>query len=87
MPKFNKKNIENVSNDKPVVYTLKSGGGRVLYVGVAMRGQLKNRLSDHLGSIPAVEFTPRSYSLIAKAKNAEENKIKREKPKYNDQHK
>lgn len=85
MPKFNKKAVKNTDNDKPVVYTLKKAGGPI-YVGTAKRGRVQDRLSEHLGEIPATNFSTRSYDSISEAREAEERKIKREKPKYNDQH-
>ena len=86
MAKFNEKSIENTDNDKPVVYTLKKSG-KPVYVGIAKRWRVQERLSEHLGEISATEFSTRSYDSISDAREAEEKKIKREKPKYNDQHK
>ncbi|HQU08213.1 MAG: hypothetical protein B7X04_04365 [Parcubacteria group bacterium 21-54-25] len=85
MARFNKKTIENADNDRPVVYTLKRGGDPV-YVGIAKRGRVQERLAEHLGEIPATEFSTRSYDTLAEARKAEEAKIKREKPPFNDQH-
>ncbi len=75
-----------MNNDRPVVYTLKRGGDPI-YVGMAKRGRVQDRLAEHLGEIPATEFSTRSYDSIAEARVAEERKIKRERPRYNDQHK
>ena len=85
MPNFNKKAIGAADNNKPVVYTLKKNGDPV-YVGIAKRGRVQERLAEHLGEIPATEFSTRSYDSIFEAREAEERKINREKPKYNDQH-
>lgn len=85
MANFNKKHIESTDNDNPVVYTLKKGG-EVVYVGTAKRGRVQDRLAEHLGVISATEFSTRSYDSISEAREAEERKIKREKPKHNDQH-
>jgi len=86
MARFNQKAIGSVNNDRPVVYTLKRGGDPI-YVGMAKRGRVQDRLAEHLGEIPATEFSTRSYDSIAEARVAEERKIKRERPRYNDQHK
>jgi len=86
MPKFSKKGINGVLNNKPIMYTIKKGG-KPTYVGVAKRGRAQERLEEHLGEIPGSEFTTRSYDTVAEAKKAEEEKIKREKPRHNDQHK
>ena len=87
MPKFNKKEIENADNDRPVVYTLKKNK-KPVYVGTAKRGRVNERLQEHLKDrkISATEFSTRSYDSIAEARKAEETKIKRNKPKGNDQH-
>lgn len=85
MSKFTEKGIENTSNDKPVVYTLIKAG-KSIYVGIAKRGRVQDRIKEHLGKIPASEFSTRSYNSISDAREAEERKIKREKPRYNDQH-
>ena len=86
MTKFNEENIKKAENDNPIVYTLKKGG-KVVYVGIAKRGRVQKRLLEHMGEIPASEFSTRSYDSISDAREAEERKIKREDPKYNDQHK
>jgi predicted GIY-YIG superfamily endonuclease len=85
MTRFTKTAIQTADNDRPVVYTLKRGGGPI-YVGIAKRGRVQERLLEHMGEIPATEFSTRSYDSIAEARKAEEAKIKRENPKYNDQH-
>ncbi len=85
MARFTKKAIENTDNNKPVVYTLKKAGEPV-YVGIAKRGRVQDRLLEHLVKISASEFSTRSYDSISDAREAEERKIKREQPKFNDQH-
>jgi len=85
MTRFTEKAIGNADNDRPVVYTLKRGGDPI-YVGIAKRGRVQERLLEHVGEIPATEFSTRSYDSIAEARKAEEAKIKREKPEYNDQY-
>ncbi|MBU1194008.1 MAG: hypothetical protein KKE62_01755 [Proteobacteria bacterium] len=39
--------IENLKNDKPVVYTIKSASGLSTYVGIAQTGMLKARIAEH----------------------------------------
>jgi hypothetical protein len=85
MAKFTKKGIENTGNDKPVIYTLKKAG-KPVYIDIAKRGRVQDRLNEHLNEISASEFFTRSYDSIAEAREAEERKIKREKPKFNEQH-
>lgn len=75
-----------MDNNKPVVYTLKRAG-KPIYVGIAKRGRVQERLEEHLGEIPATEVSTRAYDSIAEARAAEERKIKKEKPRYNGQHK
>ena len=86
MPKFNKDNIDNAKNNKPVVYTLKKNK-KPIYVGSAKKGNVQKRLNDHRRKIPATDFSIRQYNSIKDARIAEEEKIEREKPKHNDQHK
>ncbi len=82
MPKFNKQNVNQVDNKKLTMYTLKKQG-KPIYIGTAKRGRVSDRLGEHLGSMPGAEFSTRTFGTIGEARRAEENKIKREKPKYN----
>ena len=45
---FDKKGIEGLAKDKPVVYTIEDGKGKNLYTGIAKRGRVEDRLKEHL---------------------------------------
>ena len=51
---FNKSGASKLPNDKPVVYKVKTAGGKTNYVGVAKRGRVEDRIKEHLdaGKIP-----------------------------------
>ena len=88
---FNKGAISKVPADKPIVYELESVKGNVNYIGSAQRGQVRERLNEHLpgGSapIPAKTVKVTQFSSIAEAKAAEKRAIKAKQSKYNIQHK
>ncbi len=43
--KFNKTGIENLPNNKPAVYKIMTGAGKVNYAGVAKRGRVQKKRS------------------------------------------
>ena len=85
MPDLTAKGIEKAPNDKPSVYTIKDKYGRPIYVGSAQRGEVQDRLSDHLRSMSgAKSYSTYRYRSIKDARDAEKKKIKRVKPPRND---
>ena len=85
---FSKTGIEALAQDKPVVYKIRNRAGTNTYTGVAKRGRVAERLSehmpgsrDHIPGAASVEIT--QYNSIAEAREAEARSIKRSKPKYN----
>ena len=82
---FNKKGIENLPNDKPVVYEVLTQSGNRNYIGVAKRGRVQERLQEHLGSIPGAQVRIHQFSRIDDAKASEARRIKRNQPKHNTQ--
>ena len=46
--KFDKKGIEGLAKDKPVVYKIENDKGKPLYTGVAKKGRVEARLKEHL---------------------------------------
>jgi len=82
---FNKGGISQLPNDKPVLYRIKTGAGNENYVGVAQRGRVQERITEHLGNIPGATVQIEQFSSIDKAKEKEGNVIKRNQPKYNEQ--
>ena len=48
--KYNKTSIELLSNNKPVLYRIKTANGKPNYVGIAKRGRVQERIKEHLGA-------------------------------------
>ncbi len=85
---FTKKTVDQLPNDKPTMYVLERGG-KPVYAGVAQRGRLQERLNEHLNQNTAPGATGvrvRPTSSIDDARKAEEQFIRRERPRFNDQH-
>ncbi len=83
--KFNKTPIEQLPNDKTVLYRIETEGGNLNYVGIAQKGRVQERLKEHLREIPGTVVKIEQFSTIADARKKETNVIKRKKPKYNKQ--
>lgn len=83
--KFNQKGASKLPNEKPVVYKIKTAGGKINYVGVAKRGRVQERINAHLnaGIIPGVKVQIEQLPTIQDAFKKEKNIISRTKPKYN----
>jgi len=83
--KYNKSGIKNLPNDKPVLYRIETKSGKLNYVGVAQRGRVQDRLSEHLGEIPGATVKIEQFDSIKNAIEKEARLIKRNQPKYNEQ--
>ena len=83
--KYNKQGIGQLPNDKPVLYRIETESGELNYAGIAKRGRVKERISEHLGEIPGTTIRIEQFSNIRDAGEKESNVIKRNKPKYNKQ--
>ena len=88
--KFNKTSIKNLPEEKPILYLLQNNPGDELYLGVAKRGRVQERLEEHLilkkEKIPgAAKVKFAQFSSIEKAKKAERQLIKKLEPKFNEQ--
>ena len=86
--KFTKDGIGNLPNDKPVVYRIKNRNNENIYIGIAKRGRVKDRLNEHLlgGTDPirgGVKIQIEQTKSISEAEKKESNIISRSKPKYN----
>lgn len=81
---FNKKGIEKLANDKPVVYRIETEGGKSNYIGSAGSGNVQDRLNDHLGEIPGAKVRIQQFDSVRQTREAEARAIKRTQPKYND---
>ena len=84
---FNKSGAGKLPNNKPVVYKIKTAGGKTNYVGVAQRGRVQDRIQEHLAEakIPGAKVQIEQVSSIAEAQKKEQNIISRTQPKYNEQ--
>lgn len=83
--KYNKQGIVQLPNDKPVLYRIETESGRMNYVGVAQRGRVQERISEHLGKIPGATVRIEQFSSIGDAQKKEVNVIRRAQAKYNKQ--
>lgn len=81
--KYNKSDIEQLPNDKPVLYRIKTKADNLNYVGIAQKGRVRERLKEHLGEIPGATVSIEQFGSIADARKKEKNVIKRNNLKYN----
>ena len=82
---YNKTGIENLPNDKPVLYRIETESGKLNYVGIAQRGRVQDRLSEHLGEIPGATVRVEQFNSIQDAREKEARVIETNQPKYNEQ--
>jgi len=85
---FDKKGIESLAKDKPVVYDIDNSKGNTLYTGVAKRGRVEQRLKEHLPGGPdqipgGAKVKIKQQPSIAEAKKAETRAIRRKQPPLN----
>lgn len=90
--KFTKANVENISNNKAIVYELTNKAGKNLYTGIAGRGRGVDRLLEHKtlkkDTIPgATRFRIAEVNNKDRAEQIEKQIINKEQPKFNEQHK
>ncbi len=83
--KYNKTDIKNLPNDKPVLYRIETEGGKLNYTGIAKRSRVPDRIKEHLGVIPRSTVKIEQFNSIQEARKKEKNVIKRNQPKFNDQ--
>jgi hypothetical protein len=82
--KYNKEGINQLPNDKPVLYRIETENGTLNYAGVAKRGRVQERIEEHLGEIPGANVRIEQFSRIQDAREKETKVIKRNNPKYNE---
>ncbi len=85
---FDRKGIESLSKDKPVVYKIVDKKGKNLYTGVAKRGRVEERLKEHLpGARDPIrggeKVVIQGKSSIKDAMKSESRIIKSQKPPQN----
>lgn len=88
--RMNTSGINRLPNDKPVVYKILDRKGENIYTGVAGKGNVRDRLEDHLpGHKDAVPGASKvqidRQSSIREAEQKEARIISRSRPKYNQQ--
>ncbi len=75
----NKTSISKLPNDKPVMYKIKTKGGNVNYVGVAMRARVQERLKEHLPGgkdyVPGAKIQIEQFGSITEARKKESSVI------------
>ena len=82
---YNKRGIEDLPDDKPVLYRIETKSGSPNYVGVAKKGRVSERIGEHLEEIPGATVSIEQFESIKDARAKEKNVIKRSQPKYNKQ--
>lgn len=86
--KFDGAGIEGLAKDKPVVYDIADKNGNLLYVGVAKKGRVEQRLKEHLPGGPdpirgGAKVKISQKPSIADAEKAEARAIKSKQPPRN----
>jgi len=64
---YSQKGIEQLPKDKPVLYRIQTESGNLNYAGVAKRGRVTDRISEHLGEIPGAYVRIEQFSSIREA--------------------
>ena len=86
---FNRQGIDKLPDNKPVVYRILTEHGKNNYTGIAQRGRVQDRITEHLGSgkdpVPGVKVVIEQHTSIDEARAQERRIIVRSQPKYNDQ--
>ncbi len=86
---FNKKGISDLPDVKPVVYKIETEGGKNNYTGVAQRGRVQDRLTEHLPGgkdyVPGSKVHIEQMPSISEARAKESRIIARSQPKHNKQ--
>lgn len=83
--KYNSNSINQLPNNKPVVYKILTDNENSNYIGIAKRGRVQERIKEHLNVIPGAKVQIEQMTSISEARNKEANIIKRSQPKYNKQ--
>jgi len=82
---YNKKGIQNLPNDKPVLYRIQTGSGKPNYIGTAKKGRVQERIAEHLGEIPGATVRIEQFNSIRDAQKTEQRAIELSQPKYNEE--
>lgn len=82
---FNNKGIEKLPNNKPVLYRILTSSDKPNYVGIAQKGRVQERITEHLSEMPCAKVKIEQFSSVDEARSKEERVIKINQPKYNEQ--
>jgi len=77
--KYNRQGIAKLPEDRPVLYRIIDASGTMNYVGVAQKGYVRERLSEHLARIPGVKVQIEQFANFEEAMKKEINVIRRAK--------
>jgi len=80
--KFDQQGIDQLPDDQPVLYRIKTEAGKMNYVGVAQKGFVRERISGHLGHVPGARVHIEQFNNIKDAQKKEINVIRRAKARY-----
>jgi hypothetical protein len=83
--KFNKNDLNQLPDNKPVLYRIETEGGKLNYVGAAKRGRVQERICEHIGKNSGSTVRIEQFDSIDKARGKEARVTKRNQPKYNEQ--
>ncbi len=81
--KYTRSGIQSLSDDKPALYRIETAGGRTNYIGIAKRGRVRERITEHLGEIRGVKVSIEQFLSIDEARRKESRVTSRKNPKYN----
>ena len=86
--RFDNSGIKGLARDKPVVYQIQNSKGKTIYIGVAKRGRVKERLKEHLPGAKdpirgGARVTIQQKSSFDDALKSEARIIKRQRPAQN----
>jgi hypothetical protein len=78
--------ISELPDSKPAIYTIQSANGRVIYVGYAVAGRVRERIRRHLSErprrMPGEKVTILQFDTDTLAREAEQTAIQEFSPKY-----
>jgi excinuclease UvrABC nuclease subunit len=85
--KFDSDGIQKLPNDKPVVYKILDNNSENIYTGIAKKGRVKERISEHFegqsDEIPGEKVQIEQMPSIDEARKKENRIISRSMPKFN----